>query len=91
MSDKSITRTQASKDSDLKKEIGDFNPFTPRRELRRGEDEPSLNLSSSSNRDTEPLDDSNSSNQENFSSKNCTDISVISNNSNKTLVDRRIP
>ena len=39
MSDKTITRTQASKDSNLQKEVNESNPFTPRKELPRGEDE----------------------------------------------------
>ena len=39
MSDKRITRTQASKDSNLQKEVNESNPFTPRKELPRGEDE----------------------------------------------------
>ena len=57
MSDKRITRTQASKDSDLQKEVDEFNPFAPRKELPRGEEEYSLNLSTSSSKDTEPLND----------------------------------
>ena len=87
MSDKRITRTQASKDSNLQKEVDEFNPFTPRKELPRGEDEHFLNLSRSSSKDTEPLNDTSESIQENYSFENPFDISVLSNNSTKTLVD----
>ena len=84
MSDKRITRTQASKNSDLQKEVDEFNPFTPRKELPRGEEEYSLNLSTSSSKDTEPLNDTSESIQENYSFENPFDISVLSNNSTKT-------
>ena len=87
MSDKRITRTQASKDLNLQKEVDEFNPFTPRKELPRGEKEYSLNLSTSSSKDTEPLNDTSESIQENYPSENPFDISVLSNNSTKTLVD----
>ena len=87
MSDNRITRTQASKDSNLKKEVDKFNPFTPRKELQRGEDEHFLNLSTSSSKDTEPLNGTTESIQENYSFENPFDISVLSNNSTKTLVD----
>ena len=89
MSDKRITRTQASKDLNLQKEVDEFNPFTPRKELPRGEEEHSLNLSTSSSKDTEPLNDTRESIQENYSFENPFDISVLSNNSTKTLVDLR--
>ena len=82
-----ITQTQASKDTDLQKEVDEFNPVTPRKELPRGENVHFLNLSTSSTHDTEPLNDSDKSFQENISFENPFDISVLSNNSNKTLVD----
>ena len=87
MSGKRITRTQASKDSDLQKEADGFNPFAPRKDLPRDEDEHFLNLSTSSTHDTEPLNDSDKSFQENISFENPFDTSVLSNNITKTLVD----
>ena len=87
MSDKRITPTQASKDSDLQKEVDEFNPFTPRKELPHGEDEHFLNLSTSLSKNTKPLNDTSESIPENYSFENPFDISILSNNSTKTLVD----
>ena len=86
MSDIIITRKQASEDSDLQKEINEFNPFTPRKEIPRGEDEHFLNLSTSSSKDTEPFNHTSESIQKNYSFENPFDISVLSDNSTKTFV-----
>ena len=87
MLDKRITRTQVSKDSDIQKEVDEFNPFSPRKELPRGKYEHFLNLSTSSSKDMEPLNDTSESIQKSYSFENPFDISVLSNNSTKTLVD----
>ena len=87
MSAKRIARTQASKDSDLQKGVNEFNPFTPKKRLLQGEDEPFLNLSTSSSKDTEPLNDTSESIQKNYSFENPFDISVLTNNKTKTSVD----
>ena len=81
MSEKRITRTQGSKDSDLQEELDEFNPFTPRKEMSRGEDEHCLNLSTFSGKDTEPLNSTSELIQKNHSFENPFDISVLSHNS----------
>ena len=87
MSGKRITRTQAERNLDLKREIEEFNPFVPKKELSRGEDDHSFNISAFSNTSTEPLNNSSNLSQENFTDSNLIDVSVLSNNTTKTLID----
>ena len=47
MSNKRITRTQAQNNDELRGEIEEYNPFAPRKELPRGEEEALLNNSMS--------------------------------------------
>ena len=87
MSGKRITRTQAERNSDLKREIEEFNPFVPKKELSRGEDDHSFNISAFSGTSTEPLNNSSNLSQGNFADSNLIDVSVLSNNTTKILID----
>ena len=76
MSDKRITRTQAHNNDELRVEIEEYNPFAPRYQLPRGEEEKeeilSNNSTSGSDQDKNTVDDlgSYSENSSNKSSDN---------------------
>ena len=72
-------RNQAERNSDLKREIEEFNPFIPEKEISRGEEDHSFNISTSSSTSTEPLNSSSNLSQENFTDINLIDFSVLSN------------
>ena len=87
MSGKRIMRTQDERNLDLKRKIEEFNPFVPKKELSRGQDDHSFNISAFSSTSTEPLNNSSNLSQENFADSNHVDVSVLSNNTTKTLID----
>ena len=87
MSGKRLTRTQAEHNLDLKRKIEEFNPYIPKKEISRGKEDHSFNISASSSTSTEPLNNSSNFSQENFTDSNLIDVSVLSNNTTKTLID----